>query len=711
MKMRKGAPLLFALATLLSAVPVASASTCGAVSYACCDGCGDAQNCFSVCQQQNRVCYRLVYDNVMEKRWHTCYKTECYTNQVTKTCFREECQTRFRECHVTRYKDVMVECCKQVQRTCWKEIQCTECRPCIEHCVKDVECCVRRCVPKCCEKECCYTVCVPKYEQHCHVHCGQVQKQICEQHCKECCHTVCREVCETRHREVCCQVSKCVEECCMKQVCVPCCHEVQETCWKTCTKRICEPCTTYKTVTRRVVECVEEPCTPLFPGLRGLFNGLGNRSVGCETGCGNNACGNACSDACCRNTCDPCCDRAGRFLDRFRAGFHGGDCCDPCATSNVCCNSCALVPTRKVWKVRNVCEQVACTTNVTRVVCEKVPYTVCKKVVTNEIKNVPYTVRRNVRGAYVDDKGCAFECDGPGRTFKECAVARKLIPYNVSHMVSTVEKTMVPYTTSRCARGAYVDEKGEGFACEGPGRHFQEGSSYKIAKTYTTCCMVQETRVKKVPYTVYETVIEKQIKKVPYQVCRMVPHTVCKKVPYQVCEIEKHMVCKKVPYTECVQQPYTVRCKVPYTVVENVPCTRRVKVCVPEEVCVKRARLVPVTVTCDPGCGNACGNGCCDKGCGTACCDSHSCFLERLKQRWFASLCSTGCCEDHCQTGCNDYCREGLLQRFFRNRFACEPTCGESGCSTGGCGGATMAPVAPSVPAEPVVVPKSLPKN
>ena len=75
MKMRKGAPLLFALATLLSMVPVASASHCGAVSYACCDGCGDAQGCFSACQQQNRVCYKLVYDTVMEKRWHTCYKT------------------------------------------------------------------------------------------------------------------------------------------------------------------------------------------------------------------------------------------------------------------------------------------------------------------------------------------------------------------------------------------------------------------------------------------------------------------------------------------------------------------------------------------------------------------------------------------------------------------------------------------------------------
>jgi len=32
----------------------------------------------------------------------------------------------------------------------------------------------------------------------------------------------------------------------MKQVCVPGCKDVMETCYKNVTKRICEPCTTYK---------------------------------------------------------------------------------------------------------------------------------------------------------------------------------------------------------------------------------------------------------------------------------------------------------------------------------------------------------------------------------------------------------------------------------------------------------------------------------
>jgi hypothetical protein len=275
---------------------------------------------------------------------------------------------------------------------------------------------------------------------------------------------------------------------------------------------------------------------------------------------------------------------------------------------------------------------------------------------------------------------------------------------------------MVPYTVSRCVRGAYVDDKGVTYACDGPGRTFKECASYKVVNTYTTKKMVQEHCVKTVHYTVNEIVCEKQIKRVPYQVCRMVPHTVIKKVPYTVCEQEKFTVCRKVAYTECVKQPYTVHCKVPYTVTETVACpvTRQVKVCVPETVCVKKARLVPVTVACEPCPAKAC----CDKGCGNTCCESKCCFMDRLRQRWFASLCSTGCCEETyrtrckatCTTRCNDchdYCREGLLQRLFRNRFACEPSCCDSGSSS-----RTMAPTMPTMPsAEQINLPRALPKD
>ena len=76
----------------------------------------------------------------------------------------------------------------------------------------------------------------------------------------------------------------------------------------------------------------------------------------------------------------------------------------------------------------------------------------------------------------------------------------------MSKMVTTVEKKSVPYTVSRCARGAYVDDKGNTHGSEGPGRNFQEGASYKVATMSTTTTMVKEERVKKVQYTVNEIV-------------------------------------------------------------------------------------------------------------------------------------------------------------------------------------------------------------
>ncbi len=808
MRMRKGAPLLFALAALLGLAQAASASTCGAARFSIFRKANcDAQSCYSSCQQQNRVCYKLVYDTVEEKRWHTTYQTvrETVNKAVTRTCFKEECKTMYRECRVTKYKNVMEECTRQVSKTCWKDVQCTVCKPTIEHCVKDVECIVRRCVPKVCEKACHYTVCVPKCEQHSHVRCCQVQKQICETHCREVCQKVCRPVTEVCHKDVCCQVSKCIEETCMKRVCVPRCKDVTETCFKECVRRTREPVTTMKTVTKRVVEAVDEPCDPGrgFPGfggmlgngpLRGLLGNLG-RGDGCNDGCkdhcghGGKACGKSdCADPC----FDPCACKSFHPLERLRA--RRDNCSDACAgiacagVNNACrdkgrgCNDacgnaagagrCAPCPTtRKVWRVRCVTEQVPCTTYVTKCVTEKVPYTVCKKVHYTEVCNVPYTVRRNVRGAYVDDKGVGHENDGPGRNFKEGAVARKTVTYNVTRMVNTVEKKSIPYTVSRNVRGAYVDDKGNTHGNDGPGRNFKEGATFNVVNTYTTTRMVQEQRVKKVQYTVNEIVEERQIKRVPYQVCRMVPHTVTKKVPYTVCEQEKFTVCKKVAYTECVMQPYTVKCKVPHTVTENVPCvvTKQVKVCVPETVCVKKARLVPVTVDRDPGRGpgNACGdkgcgdkgcsdkgtggafrrffgcsNPCGDKGCGDKACGDkacgdkgcgdrgrlfgrcgkdgcdNACGMDRLRQRWFASLCSTGCCEQTCKAprtpackttcnDCHDFCREGMLHRLFRNRFACEPDC----CTSGAPAAAPKAMPSATTTESIDTLPRALPRN
>src|SRR5262249_4892731 len=140
--------------------------------------------------------------------------------------------------------------------------------------------------------------------------------------------------------------------------------------------------------------------------------------------------------------------------------------------------------TRKVWREKCVTEQVPCTTNVTECVREKVPYTVTRRVTEMVTKQVPYTESRTVRGAYVNEKGEAFECEGAGRTFKECAVVRKEVPYTTQRMVNEVVHKQVPYTVTRCVRGAYVDEKGEAFTNEGAGRTFKEGAVART--TYTT---------------------------------------------------------------------------------------------------------------------------------------------------------------------------------------------------------------------------------
>ena len=72
MRMRLRAPLLAALLGLLGAVQPAAASHCGAAKYNCCpEPCCDAQCCYTSCQQECKTCYKLVYDKVLETRWHT----------------------------------------------------------------------------------------------------------------------------------------------------------------------------------------------------------------------------------------------------------------------------------------------------------------------------------------------------------------------------------------------------------------------------------------------------------------------------------------------------------------------------------------------------------------------------------------------------------------------------------------------------------------
>ena len=86
MRTRLGVPLLMAVAGLLWLGGHARAAHCGAGSYSnCSTPCCEAQCCFSECQQQCKTCYQLVYDTVLEKRWHTCYKNVTETVMQART--------------------------------------------------------------------------------------------------------------------------------------------------------------------------------------------------------------------------------------------------------------------------------------------------------------------------------------------------------------------------------------------------------------------------------------------------------------------------------------------------------------------------------------------------------------------------------------------------------------------------------------------------
>ena len=122
MRMRLGVPLLAALVGLLGAVRPAAAGHCGADRYNCCaEPCCDAQCCFTSCQQECRTCYKLVYDTVLEKRWHTCYQTvnETVCKPVCKTCYKTVQETCIKNVQETCYRDVQEVCTRPVTKTCW----------------------------------------------------------------------------------------------------------------------------------------------------------------------------------------------------------------------------------------------------------------------------------------------------------------------------------------------------------------------------------------------------------------------------------------------------------------------------------------------------------------------------------------------------------------------------------------------------------------
>src|SRR5262249_50305248 len=194
----------------------------------------------------------------------------------------------------------------------------------------------------------------------------------------------------------------------------------------------------------------------------------------------------------------------------------------------------------------------------------------------------------------------------------------KRVPYTVCRVEKQIVKKQVPYTVTRNVCGAYVDAQGVAHDCEGPGRTFQEGAQVCRDVGTTTTRMVKETCVKQAPYTVWRTVQETCVKKVPYTVCHMEHAKVCKQVPYTVCKMVPYTVTCKVPYkvTECV--PVTVCKRVKVCVPEDV-CVKKCRwvkcecpapSCEPCNPCCDKeswtSRLFHRRLGCEPSCDTGC---------------------------------------------------------------------------------------------------------
>ena len=240
----------------------ASGPYCGCVNFSA-SPCCDAQSCFPACQQQSRICYKLVCENVQEKRWHTCYKTvqKTVNEQVCRTIMKPE----IRQVSCPSIKRVLVDQTREimvpVRETVMKTETYTVCKPVQETRWTEVRCKTIRKVSEVAYRDQCEIIRKPVYETAISTH--QIQKQVCEQHMKEICVTCTKPVCETHYQTICCQVNKCVNEARVKTCCTTVCNDVCETCYKECVTKVCKPVTTMKCVTRRCGGwCTETYCVP-----------------------------------------------------------------------------------------------------------------------------------------------------------------------------------------------------------------------------------------------------------------------------------------------------------------------------------------------------------------------------------------------------------------------------------------------------------------
>ena len=134
MMIRKGAPWLAALA-ILGAGSAAFAGHFGTTKYSAAGGgCCDAQSNFGAGQGASGQ--QVVYDSVVEKRYHTSYQTttETVMKPVATTTYSCEQRTCYKTVNETAYKQVQETVCKPVCETVMKECRTTSTSRCARPC-------------------------------------------------------------------------------------------------------------------------------------------------------------------------------------------------------------------------------------------------------------------------------------------------------------------------------------------------------------------------------------------------------------------------------------------------------------------------------------------------------------------------------------------------------------------------------------------------
>jgi hypothetical protein len=345
-----------------------------------------------------------------------------------------------------------------------------------------------------------------------------------------------------------------------------------------------------------------------------------------------------------------------------------------------------------------------------KVVVEKVPTTVTKKVPVTICEKVPVTVTRNVSTTQVVK-----------------------VPYTVTKTVHAVEVTRTPVTIHRHALGAYVDmaslkpdaaqaakdvEYITGGAaalrkvnvaiydCQAPGRVFVEGLHGSKPVLHYVTKTVATTEIRKVPYRVTKIVPHEVVKQVPITVTRMVPITVTRKVSVTTCRMVTQEVVKVVPVdvgkpcpgvvTGC--QPCQTACQQPGHLRLNLIKSMTDKV--PNIMCKPAA----------PPCGPVCGEvstppAGCEQPCG-----------PRVGGCFAASITCGNPCGNCTSTSWlhklfNDPCRPKPVQDFFHrlwaNHLSCTP-CKPGPCTS--CGASpSVSPISQPQKAPPSSPPTTLP--